>query len=232
MKNPFLKFLTYIFVICLILAFIIGTNGTQPWTQIVNKICVGICFFIGFIYLLILIYCVIENKIIDKCLKTNNYDQLLKYCKKKIEKKSFILNDRKSYYKYLTLLSYFSLNEKDNIENCFKEFDEMDSFPITYYWKASYLISINQYDEVEALYNKFVSSNDMRRKAYQLQHIFNLFNSFRLFALGQIKEAKEALENVDTSKISMPSSLKAIDMIKNAVINEEIVEVIDINIEE
>lgn len=228
MKNPVLKFLAYTFFTCLIVAFIMRSNGTQEWAAIINYVCTSICFIIGFIYLFILIYCVIENKKIDKYLKTNNYDQLISYCQKRISKKGFILNDRKSYYKYLTLLSYLSLNEKDNIEKYFEEFTEMDLFPITYYWKASYLMSIEKYDEIETLYNKFVSSNDMRRKAFQLQHIFGLFNAFKLYSLNQIIEAKEALDNVDTSRISMPSSLKAIDIIKNTPVDVEEEKIIDI----
>ena len=67
MGGKFTKYLAYVFFTGLILFFVLnGAAESQTWVPVVRKIALYTCIACGAVYALIIIYCMIENKKIDK----------------------------------------------------------------------------------------------------------------------------------------------------------------------
>ena len=229
MKNKILSLLSYAFFASLIIFFILNSSATpQPWVGTVKLVCIGVCLFVGLVYLGVFIYCAIDNKKIDKMLDKDDYDNLIAYANKQLSSKVQIFPERKTYYQYLLVLCYMAKQDDENIEIAFSNFTGNDMFPISYYWKACQEFAQGKTENIEAYYNSFINNNSIRQKAFKLINIIHLFEAVHLYTIGNIKEAKEKLETLDTSGISMPYTLQTIDIIKNAIVEEVQEDVIDI----
>ena len=223
MKNSIFKILGYTFLVCLIVNFILKA-GTQPWVPIVTTICTIICIIVALIYVWILVYCVIENKKIDKCLDSDNYEALIAYASKKEKRPFFLLSERKHYYSYLIMLARLGLNDLDGIKESFDTFEKYEDFPISLYWRASYEISINKLDNIEEYYNKFINSRDIRKKAYQLKNIVYLFEAYKHYANNDLDKVSDTISQIDEERISIPCSKKSISILKEAIANYQVKE--------
>ena len=214
MNNSIFKLLGYTFFGCIVLNFILKSQGTQEWVSIVTTITTCICVAIALVYVWILLYCVKENKMIDNYLNNDEYEKLIAYASKKEQRPFFLLSERKGYYKYLILLSNLGLNDIDGIEKSFETFERYDSFPISLYWKASYEISKGQLENVEDYYNRFINSPDIRKKAYQLRNIVYLFEAFKHYSKNDLDKVEESVSQINTDSISIPCSIKSINILK------------------
>jgi hypothetical protein len=196
-------------------------SGTQSWIPIVTTICTSICVLVGLIYVWILVYCVRENKMIDKYLNSDDYEGLITYASKKEKRPFFLLAERKHYYSYLIMLARLGLNDIDGIEQSFETFEKYEDFPISLYWKASYEISINKLDNIEEYYNKFINSGDIRKKAYELRNIVYLFEAYKHYANNDLDKVNESINQIDVDRISIPCSKKSISILKEAIANNK-----------
>ena len=221
MKNSIFKILGYTFFACLIVNIMLKMSGTQPWIPIVTSICTAICVLVGLIYVWILVYCVRENKMIDKYLNSDDYDGLIAYASKKEKRPFFLLAERKHYYSYLIMLARLGLNDIDGIEQSFSTFEKYEDFPISLYWKASYEISINKLDNIEEYYNKFINSGDIRKKAYELRNIVYLFEAYKHYANNDLDKVSDSINQIDIDRISIPCSKKSISILKEAIANNK-----------
>lgn len=223
MKNKILSLLSYAFFASLIVFFILNSSSTpQPWVGTVKLVCIGVCIFVGLVYLGVFIYCAIDNKKIDKMLDKDEYDNLISYANNKLNSKIQLFPERKTYYQYLLVLCYMAKQDDENIEIAFSNFTGNDMFPISYYWKACQEFAQGRRENIEFYYNSFINNNSIRQKALKLINIIHLFEAVHLYNIGNIKEAKEKIANLNISDISMPYTLKTIDIINNTVIEEEI----------
>ena len=220
MNSKGLKVLAYIFFTAAIIWFVLIFNKVNDlWANIVKSICLGILLLIVLIFILLLIFCIHDNKKIDKMLDVNDYDCLIEYCKKMKNKKWFLLYDRKFYYEYLILLGYVGKDDDKNIVESYKNFTKMDYFPMTYYWKACYDFSKGNLENIDNYYQNFIQHPDVYKKANHFKNIILIFESLDLYVKQDYQKAKETLKKVDITQINMPSTLKSISMI-----NEEITE--------
>ena len=113
MTGKFTKYLAYVFFIGIILIFVLnGADASQTWVPIVRTVAFVLAITCGIIYVAIIVYCIIENKKIDKLIDTDKYEELIAYSNKKLSKKALILENRKAYYHYLLLLSYLAIDEQ------------------------------------------------------------------------------------------------------------------------
>ena len=223
MKNNLLKYLAYGFFASVIVYFLLGTSkNAQEWVDIVKLVCIGVCVFVALVYLGVFIYCAIDNKKIDKMLDKDDYDNLIIYSNNKLNVKFNLFPERKSYYQYLLVLCYMAKQDDENIEISYSNFTGNDVFPISYYWKACQEFAQGRRENIGFYYNSFINNNSIRQKAFKLINIIHLFEAVHLYTNGNIKEAKEKIANLNTSDISMPYTLKTIDIINNTVIEEEI----------
>lgn len=225
-NGKFSKYLAYVFFICLILFFILnGADKSQTWVPIVRNIALYLAIGCGLIYVAIIVYCIIENKKIDNLLNNDKYDELITYATKKANKKGFILENRNQYYNYLLLLSYLAKDDEENSNIYFEKLKGQEfMFPMVSYWKVSYKFSIGEYEEIEDCYNTFRNSKEVAKAPYKYSNLTDLLYSFVLYSKGNIKEAKERLSKLDTTRISMPATIKSIKIIQEAEVVEEVVE--------
>ena len=230
MKNKVLNILSYAFFASLIIFFILNSSSSpQPWVKPVKLVCIGICIFVALVYLGVFVYCAIDNKKIDKMLDKDDYDNLIDYANNKLKSKIQIFPERKTYYQYILVLSYMAKQDDENIEIAFSNFTGNDMFPISYYWKACQEFAQGRTENIESYYSSFINNASIRQKAFKLINIIHLFEAVHLYTIGNIKEAKDKIENLNTSDISMPYTLQTIEIIKNTIVKEEILEdVIDI----
>ena len=223
MGGKFTKYLAYVFFIGLILFFVLNSAvETQKWVPIVRLIALYTSIACGLIYVLIITYCIFENRKIDKMLNTDDYDNLIEYANKKVNKKALILENRTNYYNYLLLLCYLAKDEKEKIDEYFSKTEGQDfMFPMISYWKVCYNFANGSYDNLKENFDKFRYSKDVSRAPYKYSNLVDLLNSFVLYSEGKVKEAKEIINTFDTKNISMPATLKAINIIKETVVEED-----------
>lgn len=216
------KILSYTFFISLIVLFVLNSQtSTQEWVGVAKSICAILSISTGLVYLVILLYCVIDNKRIDSYLNNDNYKGLIKYCYKKSLKKYIFIPNRVTYYKYLLLLSYLGLDNKEKINEYFPLLKGHEiSFPMVSYWRACYNFSNGNLENIKEDIVIFTSSNDVVKKPYKFKALLSILSVLDLFVDGKFKEAKSKLESIDTSTIVMPATLKSIDIIKNFEIPE------------
>ena len=226
MNGKFTKILTYVFFACLILLFVLNNAAeSQTWVPIVRSIALYLSIACANIYIAIMVYCIIENKKIDKLIDNDKYDELIAYAKKKANKKALILDNRKAYYNYLLLLSYLAKDDEENSNVYFEKLKGQEfMFPMVSYWKVSYKFSVGEYEEIEDCYNTFRNSKEVARAPYKYSNLTDLLYSFVLYSKGNIKEAKERLSKLDTTKISMPATIKSIRIIQEAEVPTEVIE--------
>lgn len=225
MGNKFGKILGYTFIISLVLFFVFNGADTtvNPWAVYAKLVCLILGITTALIYIGILIYCTIDNKKIQKMLDADEFDALIAYSEKKASKKSFLIPNRQSYYEYLQLLSYLAKDELTKANEFFAIVEkDMFMYPMTYYWKAILDFTNNDTSKLEENYNNFKGSPDIIKGRGRYDHLTSLLYSLVLFNKGEIIKAKEELEKQDTSNISMPITLRAIKMIKEAKVEEEI----------
>ncbi len=220
MNGKGLKIFAYLFFIATIVWAVLTFNHiNDQWAVILKYCCLGIVGFIILLFVYLLIFCIIDNKRIDKMLDSNQYDQLIDYSIKRKDKKRFLLFDRKYYYEYLLILCYVGKDDDENIVKSYQVFSKMDEFPMTYYWKACYEFSRGNIENIDEYYQSFIRLIGTSRKMKDYGNIVQIFYSLDLYALKEYQKAKENLKKVDVSKISMPSTLKSI-----SIINEELTE--------
>ena len=224
MTGKFTKYLAYVFFIGIILIFVLnGADESQTWVPIVRTIAFALAITCGLIYVAIMIYCIIENKKIDKLIDNDKYDELIAYAKKKANKKALILDNRKAYYNYLLLLSYLAKDEEDVVVETFNALEGQEfMFPVISYWKVCFNFSKGNYESLEEDYTKFKNSKEVARAPYKYGNLLDLLNSFILYSKGNIKEAKEIINKLDTHNISMPCTIRGINLIKETEAIEQI----------
>lgn len=223
MTGKFTKYLAYTFFIGIILTFVLnGADESQTWVPIVKTIAFSLSLFCGTVYVGIIVYCIIENKKIDKLLDLDKYDEVIAYSNKKLRKKALILENRKSYYQYLLLLSYLAQDDDDRIDEGFKALEGQEFiYPIISYWKACYNFSKGNYEGLENSCNTFKNSKEVFKAPQKYTNLLDLLKSFIHFSKGEVKQAKEIIETLDTHNISMPCSVKSINIIKDSIIVED-----------
>ena len=234
MNGRFTKILTYVFFACLILLFVLNNAAeSQTWVPIVRSIALYLSIACAIIYIAIMVYCIIENKKIDKLIYNDKYDELIAYAKKKANKKALILDNRKAYYNYLLLLSYLAKDEENVVIETFSSLEGHENmFPVVSYWKVCFNFSKGNYESLEEDYTKFKNSKEVARAPYKYGNLLDLLNSFILYSKGNIKEAKEIINKLDTHNISMPCTIRGINLIKDAEVLENIEEQVEENVTE
>ena len=218
-----LKILFYIFAAAIITLIVtltmkeIGTIG-----NVLKFISIGIVSLIGLVVIYLFIFALIDGKKIGKYLDTEDYEKLIAHCNKKIAAKTLLLKERKSYYKYLLIMAYVSIDDANNIIKAYSDFEGSDEFPATYYWRACFDFQRGEYrfiNEYKDLFTSNIKVNQ-NRKMYNNQLL--MFDILDEYLKGNKEKAKTMLDKLDMSHISMPCTLRTIDIIKN---NQE--EVID-----
>lgn len=222
MTGKFTKYLAYIFFIGIILIFVLnGADASQTWVPIVRTVAFVLAITCGIIYVAIIVYCIIENKKIDKLIDTDKYEELIAYSNKKLSKKALILENRKAYYHYLLLLSYLAKDEQEHIDEEFKALEGQEfMFPVISYWRVCYNFSKGNYEGIEDSSNMFKNSKEVARAPHKYSNLLDLLNALTLYSKGDINQSKEIIENLDTHNISMPCTIKSINIIKETKINE------------
>ena len=216
--NKFTKYLGYFIILCIVLLVVFNSvDNTQAWVPIAKNICwVGILLSAS-IYIIIMIYCIIDNKKIDKYLVADDYDNLIAYANKKASKNSIILPERKNYYHYLLALCYFAKDDHEQIAKYLELLsDNFDTYPMLYYWKACYDFANNENENLVSYFNSFANSPLINKRRFRYQHLIDLLYVFVVFAEGKVSEAKERLEKADTERVTMPATKRAIDIVNNA----------------
>ena len=222
MTGKFTKYLAYVFFIGLLLIFILnGADESQTWVPIVRLIAFILAITCGLIYVAIIVYCIIENRMIDKLTNKDDYDKIIEYSNKKLSKKAIVLENRKTYYQYLLLLSYLAKDENEYVDDYFKALEGQEFiYPIISYWKVCYRFSVGNYENIEEAQNAFKNSRDVTRAPYKYSNLLELLNALVLYSKGNIKEAKDIIETLDTHNISMPCTIRSINIIKDSLIAE------------
>ncbi len=218
MQSKGLKVVGYTFFISIIVLFVLRSQGgEQNWLKIVTYICLGLMALCLLIILGLFIFCMIDNKNVDKLLKTDNYDGLISYCNKKANKKWIFLSDRKSYYEYLLLLAYIGKDDENKFVEYFNKFDDVlaSMFPLIFYWKASYEFSINKYDNIKNYSQSFKDNLRVKKSITKYQSLFEILDCYNLYIDGKVTEAKELLNKIDMSSISMAITKRALAYIKD-----------------
>ena len=212
-----LKIVGYTFFISIIVLFVLRSQGgEQNWLKIVTYVCLGLMALCMLIILGLFIFCMIDNKNVDKLLKTDDYDGLISYCSKKANKKWIFLSDRRSYYEYLLLLAYIGKDDENKFVEYFNKFDDVlaSMFPLIFYWKASYEFSINKYDNIKAYSQSFKDNLKVKKSITKYQSLFEILDCYNLYIDGNVTEAKELLNKIDMSSISMAITKRALAYIK------------------
>ncbi|MDY2888027.1 MAG: hypothetical protein SOU19_00500 [Candidatus Caccosoma sp.] len=218
MQSKGLKVVGYTFFISIIVLFVLRSQGgEQNWLKIVTYICLGLMALCLLIILGLFIFCMIDNKNVDKLLKTDDYDNLISYCNKKANKKWIFLSDRKSYYEYLLLLAYIGKDDENKFVEYFNKFDDVlaSMFPLVFYWKASYEFSINKYDNIKNYSQSFKDNLRVKKSITKYQSLFEILDCYNLYIDGKVTEAKELLNKIDMSSISMAITKRALAYIKD-----------------
>lgn len=222
MNGKLTKIMGYAFFISLILLVLLSSaDPSQLWVNIARWISIIVMILAGILYSSIIIYCIIENKKIDKYLNQDDYDSLIAYSYKKANRRSLFLEGRVNYYNYLLLLSYLGKDDVDKAKEYFeltkgKEF----MFPMISYWKTCFDFSNGNYEDLKKNRDSFVNHKDVFKAPYKYGLLIELLNIFVLFADGSVKEAKEKISKLDTSTITMPSTIRGINIIKDASLQE------------
>ncbi len=217
MQSKGLKIVGYTFFISIIVLFVLRSQGgEQNWLKIVTYVCLGLMALCMLIILGLFIFCMIDNKNVDKLLKTDDYDGLISYCSKKANKKWIFLSDRRSYYEYLLLLAYIGKDDENKFVEYFNKFDDVlaSMFPLIFYWKASYEFSINKYDNIKAYSQSFKDNLKVKKSITKYQSLFEILDCYNLYIDGNVTEAKELLNKIDMSSISMAITKRALAYIK------------------
>lgn len=221
MEDKSTKILSYTFIISLILLFVLNSQDTtQQWAVIVKNVSLIVALITGFIYLLILLYCLFDNKKIDSLLNVDDYEGLIKYCDKKSKKKLLFIPNRVNYYKYLILLSHLGLDNKEKIDEYFELLKGQEfSFPMIAYWRSCYNFSNGNYETIKEDIVLFTNSNDVRKKPRKYKDLISVLSVLNLYVDGKVKESQDTLATIDTSTIVMPATKRCIEIINNTPVN-------------
>ena len=222
MNSKILKVFTYIFSISIIVFIVLTmSNSDMAWVAIIKKVCLGLCGLVVVFYLYLFLYCLIDNKNIDRLADTDQYEKLIVYINKRIKQKLYLVPERMSFYNYYLLLSYLMLENYEKAEGIFEKEKRVDSFPVISYWRASYELSIGINENVEKYYEQFKTSSLIYKYRDRYQNVLKSFECLCLYSKGEIEKAKQALENVDERKIHLPATKKVLITIKESVTSEE-----------
>ena len=217
MQSKGLKIVGYTFFISVVVLFVLKTQGgNQNWLKVVTYICLGLIALCMLVILGLFIFCMHDNKIVDKLLKTDDYDGLISYCGKKVNQRLLFLADRKLYYNYLLLLAYIGKDDENKFVEYFNKFDDVvaSMFPLVFYWKASYEFSINKYDNIKNYSQSFKDNLKVKKSITKYQSLFEILDCYNLYIDGNVTEAKELLNKIDMSSISMAITKRALTYIK------------------
>jgi len=194
-----------------------GDNNDEDIKLIMNVI-LGCAFVLIGIAAFYLIYTIIENKKFSKLLDVDDYNGVIALATKKVESKR-TSPERLQYYYYLLLLSYFSLEDNENVDKYFELLYAKSLFPIVNYWKACYEVAKGN-KEGAKYFNDFLESPETKRNANKYQNIFLVVEAIIAYAEDRIEDAKKKASEVDIDRLSMPSSKKCIQLIRNLEIIE------------
>lgn len=216
-----LKIFFYIFIVSFIGVLLFNAwRDDYDWAPIARLICLILLGISLFVYLFTFLFCFIENKKTGKMLDNNEYEKLLSIILKKESKKHLLMPERREYYKYLILNCYLSMSD---IEKAREYFNKLDStqFGIVYYWRACFEFANGEYENIETLKNQFTGSFDYMKYTNRYANLALLLESLLSYSKGNVAKAKERLEKVNRDNISMPTTLKAIKIIEDAVVEEK-----------
>ena len=218
MKSKLLKTLVYIFFVCIIVFFVLSINtSTLTWVHIAKYVCLILAALILIFYIYLFVFFAIDNKKIEQFSFNDDYENLVIYINKKLKQKLYFVPERKHFYNYYLLLSYLHLKDEEMIETYFNKEIDLDVFPIVSYWKASYELSKNNKENILTYYEEFKISSLINKNINRYQNIFNTFECMVLYVKEDYETLKEKIKIVDESKITIPSTIKVLDMINKCV---------------
>ena len=215
MRSKLIKILTYTFMIAVVASIVLLMNQSATESMVMTVfryISFGLVFLVGSIVIYIYIFCIIDNKKIGALLNNDKYEELIAFCNKKLSKKRLLLKERNAYYEYLKILSYLELDDEPMILDLYSKFEHSDDYPATLYWRACYDFQKGKYDYIKEYYDMFNSSPLTKRKIFENQ--YTLFAVLLYYIDWNYEKVKQTYERVDESKISIPASLRALDIIK------------------
>ena len=228
MNSKFLKTIAYAFSISIILLIVLSmADSDMEFVGIIKTCCLGVCGVVASIYFYLFLYCLIDNKNIDKMADIDDYDRLIPYIEKRKKQKLYLVPDRVKYYNYYLLLSYLMISDEEKCEEYFKLNEETSNFPVILYWKASYELVHGNKENVESYFEEFKSSPIILRYIDRYNNVLKCFESIAYYSKDDFAKAKETLEYVDEKRVHIPYAKKAIAMIKEVEI--EPLEVIEEN---
>lgn len=212
-----LKALLYVFIISLLAGIIISsaTEKEDIVFYIIKWCCFGIALLVVLIYIYMMVYLSIDNKKFAKLLDNDVYDEIIKRASRKVKQKTILFADRKPYYNYLLLLCYLAKDETDKFDKYFDLVTDYFNYPVALYWKSVYHFSIGQMEGLEANYDSFVRSSEVQKRHAMFVNLIKIFEVMKLYKNEKYEEAVKMLESVDTEHISMPITLRAIQIIQD-----------------
>lgn len=212
-----IKGFLYTFIISIVGIILMSSIfKNKIWAKPLLIVFITIAGLIAIMYMIILLYVNIDNKKIEKLLNTDDYHKLIKYCSKHKFINS-LMEERKTYYDYLLLLSYFALNDVGKINEYNEKFvDKVDLYPMILYWNAGFEFCMEKYDKIKEYADKFINSFEVSVNKEKYDNLISILQIYILFIDDNIKEAKEKLNEINMENITMPSTLKALDIIKNS----------------
>lgn len=210
------RYFFYVFIISVIGIFVMNKFKEKSWALTLMIIFISIAVLIFIAYVILLLFCYLDNKKMSKMLAADDYNSLIKHCEKNKKTMKYLLSERTTYYEYLSMLSYFALNDTVKIdENIEKLKDKMDLYPMLYYWCAGYEFSNNKFENIGNYKEKFINCFEISKDIEKYQNLINVLDSYILFIENKYDEAKEIANKLDMSQISMPSTLMSLNIIKN-----------------
>ena len=222
-NSKLLKTFSYIFSIGVIVFIVLTMSKTDlPGIGIVKMVCLGVCGVICLFFLYLFVYCLVDNKNIDRLADTDQYEQLINYINKRVKQKLYLVPERMSFYNYYLLLSYLMLENDEKAEELFEKEKRVDSFPVILYWKASYELSKGIKENVANYYELFKLSHIISKYQTQYINVANSFECLYLYSQGKIEEAYKALKNVNERRIHLPATKKVLNIIKESVTEENL----------
>lgn len=218
MKSKLLKLLVYTFFICIIVFFVLSINpSTLTWVFVAKYLCLGIAGLILLFYIYLFIYCAIDNKKVERFSDNNDYENLIIYINKRLKQKLYLVPERKHFYNYYLLLSYLHLQNDEMIEKYFEKNIDLDVFPIILYWKSSYELSKGNTSNILQYYEDFKISSIINKNINRYKNIINTFECMALYVNQNYEQLKEQIKIVDETKITIPSTIKVLNMINESV---------------
>ncbi|MCI5744666.1 MAG: hypothetical protein MR270_00035 [Erysipelotrichaceae bacterium] len=213
-----LKALGYIFFISAIVWVLLRFINTSSIIKIIAQyFCLFIMVIIMIIFLVIFFYCKKDNQKIDELIALNKYQELISYANMKKEKNILFIADRKYYYDYLIILSYFCLDDLEKMKETIYNFPKPESFPMINFWKSCLEFSNNQFENIQAYYEAYYNDVNIRKNVDRYANFINILYSFNMFVNNDLPRCKTYYDKIDKEKVSMNVTLRALNVLKEKI---------------